>query len=129
MGDELPMSSLYTVRVGETIRDVVINGTGRLTDGNGNPANWDAIAAANAFTTWTPLLIAGQQVIIPDNISIDTNTVKDKQSYPASNYRTANAMDILETVWGLLTDRWILKDGVWDDSGIWIDTANWKDNP
>lgn len=123
------MSSFYTVRVGETIRDVVINATGRLVDGNGNPVNWDAIALANSFDTWTPVLTAGQQILIPDTVSIDTNTVKDKETYPANNYKTANYLDILQVVWNLLTDRWILRTGVWDDSGIWIDTEHWKDNP
>lgn len=24
---------------------------------------------------------------------------------------------------------WILRHGVWDDTGIWIDTEFWKDSP
>lgn len=116
------MSSIYIVKVGESIRDVVANSTG-------NMANWDIILQANDFTDWTPDLLAGQQIIIPDNAVLDTNTIRKLQSYPLSNSTIAGYLALLLVVWDILTNRWILRNGVWDDDGIWIDTAFWKDNP
>lgn len=116
------MASQYKVQVGNTIRDVCINGSGSM-------LNWDNICLANEFDTWTPDLTPGLLVIIPDTASIDANTFADKQGYPASNTNKANALAILAQVFDILTDRWILKNGSWDDNGIWIDTDIWIDNP
>jgi len=92
-------------------------------------SNWDAILTANGFDTWTPDLAAGQLVIIPDGVTIDSNSFADKQVYPSCNNGPSNILDVLQQIFDLLTNRWILRDGVWDDTGIWIDTAQWKDNP
>lgn len=115
------MSSFYTVRVNETIRDAVINGSGSI-------INWDTIAKANGFTDWTPALVAGQLVFIPDSIIVDANTLQDKNSYPANNGTVPGFLQILQTIWDLINDNWILKNGFWDDNGIWIDSDNWKDS-
>lgn len=112
----------YIVGVGETIRDVVINATG-------NFDNWDTILEANEFNDWTPPLLPGQSIIIPDDVIIDSNTLQDKKAYPANNGALAGGLDALREIFDLLNDRWLLKDGFWDDSGIWIDTDVWNDNP
>ena len=111
----------YIVKVGETIRDVVINATGDLTD------NWDKILTANGFTDWTPVLTPGQSIIIPDNVVIDANTFRNKTTYPANNGTIQGVYTLLQNIWALLTDRWILKTGFWDDGGLWIDSDFWID--
>lgn len=116
------MSSIYIVRVNETVRDVVINTTGTFT-----LFNWDLIMKANAFDSWTPSLNAGDQVIIPDGIAIDKNTFQDKSAYPASNGTVPGYLGLLQIIWNIILDRWILRTGYWDDSGIWIDTDKWID--
>lgn len=120
----------YIVGVGETIRDVVINATGAITiqDSNGNTIdNWNLILDANDFTDWTPILIPGQSVIIPDDVLIDANTLRTRQTYPSNNSTVMGVYNLINAVWALLTDRWILKTGFWDDGGLWIDTDFWID--
>lgn len=121
------MSSTYTVRVGETMRDVVLNSTGSLANNTDTLENWDLICQANGFTDWTPLLTAGQVLIIPDTVTVDNNTLAQAQVYPFNNSTISGYLAVLQTVWDLLTDRWILRTGFWDDTGIWIDTENWID--
>lgn len=110
------------------MRDVVINSTGSLANNTDTLKNWDLICQANGFTDWTPLLTAGQVLIVPDTVAIDSNTLTQVTSYPVNNGTIPNYLAVLQTIWDLLTDRWILKAGFWDDSGIWIDTDNWKDS-
>lgn len=112
----------YTVKTGQTIRDVVIGGTGTL-----NAANWDAVLVANNFTTWTPVLTPGQQIVIPASVALDSNTIADKQAYPSANNTLGGTLAILLTVWAAITDLWILTTGFWNDEGIWIDSASWID--
>jgi hypothetical protein len=120
----------YTVRVGETIRDVIINATGSIiaTDPSGNIVdNWDLILDANGFTDWTPDLIPGQQIVIPDTVFIDQNTLTDKITYPANNSVVNGFLNLIYEIWSLLINNWILLTGFWNDGGVWIDTDNWID--
>jgi hypothetical protein len=72
------MAFNYTVQPGERILDVCLNATGTI-------ANWSKILEANSFSTWTPVLYAGQILIIPDGVEIQTNVLREMQIYPASN--------------------------------------------
>lgn len=120
------MSKVYTVRVGETIRDVVINSTGVLANATATLSNWDKICNANGFTDWTPILMPGQKIIIPSDVITDSNTLNQVNSYPVNNSSIPNYLSVLQTVWDLLTDRWILRTGFWDNTGIWINTDHWQ---
>lgn len=122
------MSSFYTVGVNESIRDVVTNSTGSILGSPTFSGNWDAILTANSFDTWTPLLVAGQQILIPDTVVIDTNTLNQMETYPSNQGTTSGYYAILQAIWNLLDDRWILKTGFWDDTGIWIDEDTWIDS-
>jgi len=115
------MSSIYTVKPGETIVDVCENSTGSL-------VNLDAILAANDFDSWTPDLLAGQQIIIPDGIQNDANALRQLITYPICNNSVSNIDDQINAIFGELAGNWILKDGFWNDNGIWIDTAQWQDS-
>jgi len=68
----------YIVKNGETITDVILNSTGNLD-------NWEAILEANDFDTWTPSLMAGDVIIIPDTVIIQPNNLSALSSYPANN--------------------------------------------
>lgn len=116
------MSSVYTVKVGQTIRDVIICGTGSL-----NVGNWDAVLTANGFTDWTPPMNPGQQIIIPDSAALDSNTIADKKGYPSANGQIGGSLAILLTVWAAISSLWILATGFWNDEGIWIDQDFWID--
>lgn len=70
--------SNYIVKEGETITDVLLNATGTIN-------NWFLILEANSFLEWTPKLIAGQSVIIPDTVEVQTNVLRALQLYPACN--------------------------------------------
>jgi hypothetical protein len=72
------MASNYIVKTGETITDVCINATGTIN-------NWDKILAANDFEDWIPILTAGQSLIIPDDVEIQTNVLLAMQITPACN--------------------------------------------
>lgn len=119
-------NSNYIVRVGETIRDVVINATGSFGNGSTN-ANWDAIATANSFDDWTPMLAPGQSVVVPDSVFIDSNTLRNRASYPANNGSQVNYLSLITAIWNILINNWILANGSWNDGGIWIDTDFWQD--
>lgn len=70
--------STYTIKEGETITDVSLNATGTI-------GNWSLILEANGFTDWTPALVAGQSIIIPDGVEIQNNTLRELKIYPAAN--------------------------------------------
>lgn len=112
--------SNYTVRVGETITDVVLNSTGSI-------ANWDLILQANNFTDWVPDLEAGQVIIIPDTVTKDLNALRTLQQYPANNRSVADVYTFIEVIADIITNNWILATGQWNDSAVWIDTKNWID--
>jgi phage tail protein X len=67
----------YTVKDGETITDVCLNATGSI-------LYWPDILEANNFTDWTPVLISGQKIIIPD-VQLQTNVLQEISLYPACN--------------------------------------------
>lgn len=115
----------YKVGVGETIRDVIINSTGSIN--NGEIDNWDLILSANSFDDWTPLLTPGQEIVVPDSVYIDANTLANRQAYPANNSIITGYLAVINAVWSILTDNWILKTGFWNDGGLWIDTDFWID--
>lgn len=110
----------YIVKVGETIGDIVLNSTGSLN-------NWDVILTANGFTTWTPELIAGQSILIPDNVAIDQNTKRQLVDYPASNISVNDVYDQIDSIISQLSDNWILETGLWNDDALWIDSKTWVD--
>lgn len=113
--------STYAVKVGETITDVVVNATGNLD-------NWDVILTANGFEDWTPQLVAGQLVQIPDDlVVVDQNAQRQLATYPICNSAVSNILDQIDQIVGLLTDNWILATGFWNDNALWIDTKTWID--
>lgn len=113
--------STYTVQQGETITDVVINSTGNI-------ANWDAILTANSFDDWTPQLVAGQVVQIPDAlVAVDQNNLRILQQYPICNASVDDVFDQIDAIVATITDNWILATGFWNDKAVWIDTKNWID--
>lgn len=68
----------YTVQVGDTIGDAILNSNGII-------ANWGQILDANNFDSWTPVLIGGEIIQIPDSLPNDLEAVRALQNYPASN--------------------------------------------
>lgn len=116
----------YIVRVGETVRDIIINAAGSFGSGSTN-FNWDAIATANNWPDWTPPLAPGQSIVIPDITFIDANTLRNRTTYPANNGSQVNYFALITAVWNLLINNWILATGSWNDLGIWIDTDSWID--
>lgn len=115
------MSTTYIVKPEESITDVVLNATGSL-------INWDAVLTANEFTDWTPRLKAGQSVIIPDTVNIDSNTKRQLSSYPASNSFSDLVVSLIAAVFNQINSNWILQTGYWNDSALWLDNKNWKDS-
>jgi hypothetical protein len=114
------MAFNYVVKAGETIGDIVLNATGSLN-------NWDAILTANGFTSWTPALIAGQLVLIPDTVAIDQNTKRQLVTYPAANISVNDVYEQIDNIIDQLGDNWILATGFWNDDALWIDTKTWID--
>lgn len=112
--------SNYKVKPGESINDVVLNATGTL-------VNLDAVLTANNFDSWTPVLYAGQLIVIPDSVSIDANALRNTQAYPVCNTSVNNIFTQISDLWELFEDFWILSSGFWDDGRRWIDTKTWID--
>lgn len=113
--------STYTVKPGETITDVVANSTGNI-------GNWDAILTANNFADWTPQLVAGQVIQIPDAlVTVDQNVQRQLATYPICNSSVTDVFAQIANIVSLLTDNWILMTGFWNDNALWFDTKNWID--
>lgn len=115
------MINYYTVRTGETIRDVCLNATGTID-------NWEAILTANNFSEWVPTLTSGQKIIIPDTVEIQNNVLVITTQYPANN--DANIPNLNALISDLISkfgENWILTTGQWDDTGFWLDQAKWID--
>ena len=68
----------YIVKEGDTILDVSVNSTG-------SPLNIAAILNANAIDTWTPDLATGTKLIIPDNVQLQTNNLRELRQYPVND--------------------------------------------
>jgi hypothetical protein len=68
--------NIYQVKSGETISDVVMNGSGDISE-------WFNIIDANDFNDWTPILFADQIINIP-NIK-NSQIVKELQLEPCYN--------------------------------------------
>jgi hypothetical protein len=83
----------YTVRAGETILDVSVNSTG-------SPLNIEKILDANNIDTWTPDLVAGTALIIPDNVDLQTNNLRELAEYPISDsgFMSKEEFDALTSV-------------------------------
>lgn len=119
--------STYIVKPGESILDVVENSTGARIGPNGID-NWDVITLANGFDSWTPDLVAGQEVTIPDDqVDIDPNILRQLQTYPVCNNMDENVLDEIATIVAILSDNWILTTGFWNDNALWIDSKTWID--
>lgn len=112
--------STYIVKPGESLWDVVLNATGTF-------ANLDAVLSANGFTDWTPMLRAGQIIMIPDTVIIDSNTLRQLKVYPACNNSVNDVCAKIVSIFGLLKDAWILSTGLWNDAQTWKDTKTWID--
>ena len=80
--------NLYTVKIGETIGDVILNATGNL-------LNWQTILDANNFTDWNPDLYIGQQIIIPSDVDLQLNVLNQLTLYPVNNDSGIPDIDLL----------------------------------
>lgn len=114
------MAFNYIVKPGETIGDVVLNSTGSFN-------NWDVVLSANNFDTWTPNLFAGQQVLIPDTVVVDQNTLRQLKNYPACNISVNDVFEQIDNIIAQLGDNWILQTAFWNDSALWLDDHFWND--
>lgn len=110
----------YIVKFGESLWDVVLNISGSLT-------NLDAVLEANGFTDWVPVIIAGQSIIIPDTIFIDSNNVRELANYPSCNNSVADINAKIISIFASIDYGWILSTGYWNDSQIFKDSKNWID--
>lgn len=81
------MATIYTVKDGETISDVVLNATGSIN-------NLDSILTANNFTEWVPTLTTGQTIIIPTTVVIQPNVLRDLAIYPANNRMENSTLNV-----------------------------------
>lgn len=68
----------YVTKAGETILDVSMNATG-------SPFNIDLILEANGIDTWTPTLVAGTVLTIPDTVVLSPNNLRILQLYPVAD--------------------------------------------
>lgn len=68
----------YVTKAGETILDVSMNATG-------SPFNIDLILEANGIDTWTPTLVAGTVLTIPDTVTLSPNNLRILQQYPVAD--------------------------------------------
>jgi hypothetical protein len=113
------MSSIYIVQEGMSIFDVTLNATGSL-------INLDAILTANNFMDWTPTLVSGQSITIPDGVTSDLNVVRQLATYPSVNNITGKIINDINNIFDIIP-LWILLTGYWNDNGLWVDAAFWID--
>ena len=81
----------YIVKPNESITDVSLNATGTT-------ANWELILKANNFNTWTPQLITGQVLIIPKNVIIQPNNLRNINKYPVCNNLTTRIINLINNI-------------------------------
>lgn len=84
--DTVPLKNYYTVKQGETIRDIALNTTGSID-------NWKYILIENGYTSWNPTLVAGQQLLIPSDVEIQKNVLRELNIYPACNAPNISDLD------------------------------------
>ena len=83
-----PFINYYTIRAGETIKDVCLNATGTID-------NWEDILNANNFTEWVPDLFTDQKIIISSDVEIQTNVLIITNKYPSNNDVGINNFEML----------------------------------
>jgi hypothetical protein len=130
--DSLPVTSVkentsHKVKQGESITDVVLNSTGNL-------PYWNALLTENSQEDWTPSLSVDQKIFIPSGLTLDQNTTRQLELYPACNmvdssigYFDSSIFDQLNILKDAVLNLWILKTGFWNDNGKWMDDKNWID--
>jgi hypothetical protein len=113
--------SNYVVKQGESILDVVLNATGSY-------ANWDTFLTENELEDWTPDLIPGRSLKVPQVLVVnDLNTKRQLEIYPACNAADTDVIQKIEDIYDVLNNNWILSTGFWDDQKVWIDSKTWID--
>ena len=97
---------MYKIKKGETITDVCLNSTGKL-------SNWKSILDLNNLSSWTPLLSVNQEFEILKDI--DVNTLYTLTKKPICNnitddiYLQLTALtDILEVAPNVLSNKVII---------------------
>ena len=110
----------YQVQQGESINDVVINATGTL-------ANLNQVLSDNSFSDWNPDLQAGQEIIISDLVTMDSNALLQLNQYPVCNNVSEGIYAQIESIFEELSNLWILSTGFWNDDAPWNDSKTWID--
>lgn len=88
--------SIVTVEAGQSIVDICLNNVGTITA-------WDSILSANGFTSWTPDIQPGDQIIIPAGLTNNLNAVNQFAAYPLSNFSVANIGKQINDIFALIT--------------------------
>jgi hypothetical protein len=95
----------YKTKVGESIFDVCLNSTGTL-------QNINTILDYNEFDNWNPEITAGQTILIPDTIPIQTNVRNELQLRPAVNGQITTFQSQLDIILDILNfDMKYFEDG------------------
>lgn len=84
-----------TVSQGNYISDVVLNGTGLI-------SNWNAILQQNNFSEWVPDLINGQVIEIPDGLTNNPVAIANLKQYPANNFSVPDIYNQIDQIFALL---------------------------
>lgn len=106
--------SNYIAKEGETILDVVLNATGSV-------QNWDAVLNANNLTEWTPVISAGQSLVIPEDAFKDLIPLASLQAYPVCNHSVNDVYAKISAIFAIMDDAKpvdvpVFSDIVVDDS-------------
>lgn len=87
--------STYITNVGETITDISLNVSGTVN-------NISAILESNNLTTWTPVLIPGTALNIPDGLELQDNVLAQMQFYKSSSDYTNRIISKIDEQMALL---------------------------
>jgi hypothetical protein len=85
----------YKVQFGDTIGDAVLNSTGVIT-------NWELFLQENGFDSWTPDLIPGDSVIIPESSQTDLQAISALSLYRACNSSSKIIYGLIEEIFDKL---------------------------
>lgn len=86
----------YTIRYGETLTDAILNSTGDI-------SNWDLVSSYGFYSSWTPSLVAGETVIIPDTVNLNNQNLAVLNPYPANNNSVSDLDDQISNFFALLS--------------------------
>jgi hypothetical protein len=105
---------------------LIINATNE----NGDPIAW-SLSESLAWASFSPASGTGETSVTvtldPVGAGLTPGAYEGEFTITAAGAENSPYTGTLRLTYAVLSGGWILKSGIWDDSGDWVDTEVWKD--